>query len=115
VHGDFKKLRAYQLAREVARSVRAPTLRWSYLDQQTVGVQLIRAADSVGANIAEAMGRWHRGDQRRLLYIARGSLRETEHWILVAQERGLLPLEIALPLDELGRTLGGLINYRDGQ
>ena len=85
---------------------------WPYVDQRTVGIQLIRAADSVGANIAEAMGRWHRADQRRLLYVARGSLRETEHWVLVAQERGLLSPEVALPLDELARTLGGLIKQR---
>lgn len=75
-------------------------------------MQLVRAADSVGANIAEATGRWHQADRRRLLFIARGSLRETEHWILLAQERGLLPRDAHEPIAELGRTLAGLINKR---
>jgi four helix bundle protein len=71
-------------------------------------MQLVRAADSIGANIAEATGRWHPADKRRLFIIARGSLYETEHWLLRAEKRGL-----ARPrserLDDLARALNGLI------
>ena len=68
---------------------------------------MVRAADSVGANIAEAAGRWHTPDRRRLLIVARGSLYETEHWLTRAQARGLeLP---DTDLQELARTLHGLI------
>jgi four helix bundle protein len=76
-------------------------------------MQLVRAADSVGANIAEAQGRWHRPDQRRLLYVARGSLYELEHWVDLALERGLLPAEASSAIPELGRTLNGLIKTYD--
>jgi four helix bundle protein len=72
-------------------------------------VQLVRAGDSVGANIAEAMGRWHVADRRRLLFIARGSLYETEHWMLRAESRGLLKRGASDRLGELGRALNGLI------
>jgi four helix bundle protein len=68
----------------------------------------------VGANIAEAQGRWHRPDQRRLLYVARGSLYELEHWVEVAEERELLPAEASKAIPELARTLNGLINNRPG-
>jgi four helix bundle protein len=74
-----------------------------------MGIQLVRAADSVGANIAEARGRWHRPDQRRLLYVARGSLHELEHWVELAQERHLLTAEASSAIPELARTLNGLI------
>ncbi|HKN93674.1 MAG TPA: four helix bundle protein [Thermoleophilaceae bacterium] len=111
---DFTRLRAYQLARALAARVHGAVVEWPYVEQRTVGLQAIRAADSVGANIAEATGRWHSADQRRLLFIARGSLRETEHWILVAQERGLLPLNAHEPIEELARTLTGLIRKRTG-
>jgi four helix bundle protein len=64
----------------------------------------------VGANIAEAFGRGSTRDQRRLLYIARGSLLETEHWIDVAVSRGLITAEdINQRLSELARVLTGLI------
>jgi len=73
----------------------------------------VRAADSVGANIAEARGRWHRPDQRRLLYVARGSLHELEHWAELALERGLLPAETSRAIPELARTLNGLIKAHE--
>jgi len=110
--GDHKDLRAYQLARWVARRLREEVSDWPYFDQRSVGLQLVRSADSVGANIAEATGRWHRPDQQRLLFIARGSLHEMEHWIDVAEERGLLPSDVREPLPELARTLNGLIRAR---
>jgi four helix bundle protein len=73
---------------------------------------LIRAADSVGANIAEANGRWHEADRRRLLWVARGSLHETEHWILCAEERGLLERGTAERIEDIARPLNGLIKKR---
>jgi len=72
-------------------------------------MQLVRAADSIAANIAEATGRWHEADKRRLLVIARGSLYETEHWVERAKARDL-PIELASErLSDLGRMLSGLI------
>ena len=113
MNSDFKNLRAYQLSRAVAAEVHRAVRLWSVFDQRTVGVQLVRAADSIGANIAEATGRWHQADQRRLLFIARGSVRETEHWLLLAHERGLFSADARVPLEELARTLSGLIKRRE--
>jgi four helix bundle protein len=75
-------------------------------------MQMVRAADSIGANIAEARGRWHRPDQLRLLYIARGSLHELEHWLEVAHERGLPAPNAGEATTELGRVLNGLIRSK---
>jgi four helix bundle protein len=47
-----------------------------------------------------------------MLYIARGSMHELEHWISVAQERGLLASDAGDQLPELARTLNGLIRAR---
>ena len=72
-------------------------------------MQLVRAADSVAANIAEATGRWHEADKRRLLIIARGSLYETEHWLVRATARELITESYDGRLGDIARMLSGLI------
>jgi four helix bundle protein len=110
--GDHKELRAYQLARALARELWLASAHWESFERWCIRIQLVRSADSIGANIAEATGRWHRPDQQRLLYIARGSLRELEHWIDVAKERDLLVTNAGEQVPELARTLNGLIRAR---
>jgi four helix bundle protein len=78
--------------------------------ERSLGDQLVRAADSIGANIAEASGRWHRNDERRFLRMARGSLYETEHWMARAEARGLLQPGSTDELTRIAKTLNGLIN-----
>ena len=106
---DFNQLAAYRISVEIASELHPVVRRWSIFDRDTVGIQLIKAIDSVGANIAEAMGRWTNADRRRLLFIARGSLYETEHWINVATQRGLITTDFSMRLAEAGRTLNGLV------
>jgi four helix bundle protein len=106
---SFRRLTAYQLAVALAGALHDAVTAWDSFERWTIGLQLVRAADSIGANIAEATGRWHVADRRRLLMIARGSLYETEHWIVQAQERRLLPQDAHRPLGEIARTLNGLI------
>ena len=100
---------AYQRAHELAVELHRSTARWTAYDRSTVGAQLVSAAFSVGANIAEASGRWHPADRKRLLHIARGSLAETEHWILCAEGLGLLELGTSSRVDLIARPLNGLI------
>jgi four helix bundle protein len=109
VGSRFRDLTAYRLAAVLADDVHEDVIRWPAFARWTVGVQLVRSADSVGANIAEASGRWHEADKRRLLVVARGSLYETEHRLLRAQTRGLGVAKTDERLGELARTLNGLI------
>jgi four helix bundle protein len=106
---DFKELRAYRIAAELSDELYAAVARWQSFDRWTLGQQLVRAADSIGANIAEAAGRWHVPDRRRLLFVARGSLYETEHWLRRAEARGLLTAGHRGRVEEATRALNGLI------
>jgi four helix bundle protein len=107
--GDYRRLRAYELSLELAAAVQARTRAWTSYDRWSIGQQLVRAAGSIGANIAEAEGRWHAKDRVRFLYIARGSLFETRHWIDLAMTSGLFDEPFTEQLDELTRTINGLI------
>ncbi|MGA3007989.1 MAG: four helix bundle protein, partial [Opitutaceae bacterium] len=64
----------------------------------TIGYQLTRAADSVGANIAEGYGRASPVDNQRFVRMARGSLYEVRHFLRRADKRGLLVNEKKQPL-----------------
>ena len=82
---------------------------WPSFEKWSLGIQLVRAAGSVGANVAEAAGRWTEGDKRHMLVIARGSLYETEHWIGRAATRGLLQNGYEARIDEIRGALHGLM------
>jgi four helix bundle protein len=114
MRSEFRDLFAYRRATEIAHELHRDARNWPSFEKWTIGVQLVRAADSVGANIAEASGRWHRPDERRLLLIARGSLHELEHWITYAEERDLLDRGTVDPLADVARALNGLIKRRAG-
>jgi four helix bundle protein len=110
----FEKLRVYQLSEEIADMVWGFVMTWNRLAQDTVGKQLINAADSIGANIAEGTGRGSYADNRRFARIARGSLFEVKHWLKRAYTRKLLSEKELAPLrdlvDELTPKLSAYIN-----
>jgi four helix bundle protein len=106
---DFRRLAAYQLAAEISDELAGTVTASPSFQLWSIGIQLMRAADSIGANIAEASGRWSRADQRHLLIVARGSLYELEHWLTRAQPRGLGAGGHEVRLAELARLINGLI------
>ena len=78
---NFEKLQVYQLSEKLADNVWNIVITWDSFAKDTVGKQIVRAADSIGANISEGSGRGSIQDNRRFVRIARGSLYETIHWL----------------------------------
>ncbi len=105
VKTNFENLQIYQLAETLSDMIWKIVIRWENFAKDTVGKQLVRAVDSIGANIAEGSGKGTAQDNRRYLRHARGSLYETRHWIHRAIARGLVSptqaQEITLLMDEL--------------
>jgi hypothetical protein len=54
---NFVHLHIYKLSEQLADEIWNIVLRWNFLAKHTVGIQIIKAADSIGANIAEGSGR----------------------------------------------------------
>jgi four helix bundle protein len=106
---DFENLRVYGLSEELADRIWDIVLEWDQFARNALGLQIIRAVDSIGANIAEGSGRGSYQDNRRFVRIARGSLREAQHFLRRAYKRKLITqnhVKTLKPLvDELGPKL----------
>ena len=112
--GGFKELEVYQLSEQLADAIWEIVLTWDFFAKDTIGKQLVRAADSIGANIAEGTGRGSYQDNARFITIARGSLTETQHWLRRAHNRQLLTTDQVSILKPLIDTLAPKLNaYRN--
>ncbi|WP_442794544.1 four helix bundle protein [Pelobium manganitolerans] len=73
-----------------------------FFARDTIERQLVRAADSIDANIAEGYGRFHFKENKNFCYYSRGSLLETKGFIKKCKVRGFISSEKAdFILDEL--------------
>jgi four helix bundle protein len=110
---SFEKLQVYKLGEKLADEVWVVVTGWEQFSKMTVGKQIVRAADSIGANIAEGTGRGSFQDNRRFVRMARGSLNETQHWLRRAYRRGLLSKDdvkrIRPIIDELAPKLNAYL------
>ena len=64
--GKFLKLNdisAYKKAFALANYVWQRVIKWDWFAKRTVGVQYIKAIDSISANIAEGFGRYYKKDK----------------------------------------------------
>ncbi len=106
----FERLEVYQLSERLADAIWDMALEWNSFAKDTVGKQLVRAADSIGANIAEGYGRGTGADNRRFVRTARGSLNETQHWLRRAYRRDLMSKAEVSLLKPLVEELGPRLN-----
>ena len=89
----FQELQVYKLSEQLADDIWKIVEGWNFFAKDPIGKQIVRSADSIGANIAENLGRGSFQEKRRFIKIARGSLNETQHWLRRAYTRNLLTTE----------------------
>lgn len=111
---DFENLQVYKLAEKLANEIWIIARGWEYFAKDTLGKQIVRSADSIGANIAEGNGRYNIQDNSHFVKIAKGSLYETIHWLRLVCYRQLITDEqvqkIKPIVDELSPKLGAYLN-----
>jgi four helix bundle protein len=109
-HETFENLKVYRVAEALSDEIWKVVLTWDNFTRDTVGTQLVRSADSIGANIAEGAGRRSFQDNRRFIRRARGSYNETKHWMRRAFYRKLLSTEQVAILKPLLDSLSPALN-----
>jgi four helix bundle protein len=111
---SFEDLRVLEEAGELSDQIWDEINKWKPFDRDVVGKQLARSVDSIGANVAEAFGRYHYGEKIRFLYYARGSIFESKYWINRAKSRSLVEEESAVEyreqLSKIVRQLNSFIS-----
>lgn len=107
---NFEKLRVYQLSEKLADQIWQVVLGWNNFARDTVGKQVVRSADSIGANLSEGAGRGRYLDNKRFVRMARGSLNETQHWLRRAYKRNLLSKSQVDKLKPIISELGPSLN-----
>ncbi len=86
----LEEFKVYQMSINLGEDIWNVVMKWDYFAKDTIGKQLVRAADSIAANLSEGLGRYHYNESKHFSYYARGSLFETSAWLTKAFNRKLI-------------------------
>ena len=116
---SFRDLLVWQKAMDLAELIYRLAKHMPRTEEYRLTGQLLRAAASVPANIAEGHMRGTRKDYAHFVTIARGSLAELETFLLLSVRAEVLKSVDVAPAialtDEVGRMLNGLHKRLSGQ
>lgn len=106
---SYRDLRVWQLAMDLAEKAYRASRAKPVAETYGFVSQIRRSAASVPANIAEGYGRESTRSYIHFLMTARGSLREFETHVLLAERIGLLANNEAQALVKNAETLGKML------
>ncbi len=106
----LEELKVYELAMELGEEVWAIVDKFNYFQKDTVGKQMVRAADSIAANLSEGFGRYHYKETINFGYYSRGSLFETKTWLRKTTNRKLISNEEYDKLSSTIEIIGKMLN-----
>lgn len=109
----LEDLEVYNISMDLSDKIWFIVEKWDFFKKDTIGKQLVRAIDSVSANISEGFGRNTYKDQRSFYYFSRGSLYESKTWITKAYRRAVIDEktynELLVEFNVLGVKLNNFI------
>ncbi len=110
----FEDLKVWQKSHELVLEVYNVTQQFPGEEKFGLTSQIRRSAVSVAENIAEGSKRQHLNEYIQMLYIAQGSLSETNYYLLLAKDlkclSGIKYQELFNRGEEIGKMLSGLTN-----
>jgi len=95
---SINDLEIYREAMRIGEVIWDLVADWPFFAKDTVGRQVVRAADSIAANLSEGYGRYHFKENQKFCYYSRGSAQETQTWIEKSVRRNLIPDDTARDL-----------------
>ena len=107
---EVYELDVYRLSEELSDMVWHDFDQWTLKARKTLGYQVIRAADSIAANLAEGYGRFTPADRRKFYFYSRGSFEETKAWLRKAIRRGIIGKTRAAEYKPIIDVLGPKLN-----
>ncbi len=112
---SFEEIISWQKARVLCKEIYILSSNDKFAKDFGLRDQIRRSAVSVMANIAEGYERKSDGDFKRFLNISKGSLAEIKSHLYIAFDLEYISddkfKKLASDIDEINRTLYGLINY----
>lgn len=106
----LEEFKVYNLALKLGERVWALVTSWNHFEKDTIGKQLVRACDSIAANLSEGLGRYHVNEIKNFSYYSRGSLFEVKTWLTKAHNRNLIAAnDFQAMIDEL-EIMGKMLN-----
>jgi four helix bundle protein len=116
--GSYKldDLEVYRRSEKLSDEIWEEVLSWKdYFIKDTIGKQLVRSADSIGANIAEGYGRFHYKENKNFCYFSRGSIMETKSWLTKLKTRNIInennPDRLLDELTQVHKMLNSYIKF----
>ncbi|MEP0711393.1 four helix bundle protein [Algoriphagus sp.] len=95
----FENLKCWQLAYQLKTTIKKDVIiNFSSSEKYELNSQLLRAARSATANIAEGWGRFHYLDSNKFYYNSRGSISEILDHIIEARDEEYISQEVYLKL-----------------
>jgi four helix bundle protein len=93
---SFTELEVWKQSRKIRNWVRVIVKTFPKEETYRLTDQLIRAARSIGNNIAEGHGRFHYQDNIRFCIMARGSLSETLDHLIIAHDENIISKDVLI-------------------
>lgn len=87
---QLNDVRVYRRALALSNMMWTIVDSWKPFARDTIGKQLMRAADSISANIAEGFGRYYKKEKIQFYRYSRGSVYESLDGVQKAYDRALI-------------------------
>ena len=107
---NLQELDVYNLSETLSDIIWNIYDKWDYKAKHTIGLQIIRACDSIAANLAEGYGRFTTPDRKKFYLYSRGSFEETKCWLRKAFRRNLIEGDDKQKITDIVNELGPKLN-----
>ena len=107
---SYRELEVWAKAMDVAQEIYVVVEMMPKREEYRLTAQIIRAAVSIPANIAEGHARATRRDYAHFISIARGSAAELETLLILAERAKHLPAHLPQPLLEQVESVSRMLN-----